>query len=409
MYIFHSSSTKILRLLAPAFIFFCVVFLAPYGAHAGLFSGESPETAPLEDDLDYIVASLPGGPGALDVAKLSDLLAFAAQKHQNADKIHPKDRFDGVGTFLQFSVKAPLSRISDYFFNPKIPAEAVIPGSVRRGGWTDPAAAQQGLAGMRKFIKGGQDSFLYRGEEYEESMPDTESGSYYSYTVKRLLAGFIYEGKKTILSVSQLNSPSSVGKKAVMVGSPKDWICFFSGIKGNMLKGVGWADGYLYQSCTLSVFMESSPGKPLTNVKLFKWLRAGWAGMNMVRRKHITAGTKEYIAMFTSVMQSKHLPSVEALVARAAAVNGMSEEQLRQALAPLAEYIKKQKGANKKLGRKEFAELLEGDNYLASLSKKELRSELLKDFVRKALRGKTMATKPGAPQAGSPQRPARIQ
>jgi len=352
--------------------------------------------AAVKPDLDYLIAQVGSGATSFDPSKVKALLSFVSIPHLDCVAVKPDDLGKASGAFWQFGVKTPLARVGNYFFNPDVPPQAVLPGAVRLGGWHKNEAATRALGAVWKTLPGAKAPVVASGLEFEESTPDASSGVYYRYDVKRYVAVFNDQGRDVVISVSRLKAPSVVGKKGAAVGSPSDWNFFYSGLKGNLMKGLGWADSYIYDSCSVYVFIEPAPGKPLTTVGLFKWIDAGWSNLNVVKRANILEGCKQFAAAFTEMLESPRLPSAEEIAKQAASVAALSEDALRERLKPLAQLLEKIMPSNPKLSREEFAPIIKDAGYAKILSKEQMQSELVKDFVRKAMLGKSFTSEAAA-------------
>ena len=62
---------------------------------------------------------------------------------------------------------------------------------------------------------------------------------------------------------------------------------------------------------------------------MFKWLRAGWSGINMVKRKHIYNGLKRFAGTFRQIMEYPALPPVGVLAADFSRIKKFSDDTLR--------------------------------------------------------------------------------
>jgi hypothetical protein len=367
-----------------------ILFLATQGAqhvaHAGLFGSrelkEALKTA--EDDITSLLEILKNGNLPFHHSRARNLLAFAAMPKDDPSDVKPAERDGATPAFWEFTLRMPLSRVASYLFSAEVPAEAVMPGLVRMGHWQDPESVARPLAALSGELPDPENAIFVRGVEQEQSTPDVNSGVYYTYDLKRLVAGYQAPEGKTIISISRLKDQSSVGMKGVAFGPEKDWYFFYSGIEGNLLKMVGWADSYMYDSITVSVFQELNPGE--TRVSLFKWVNAGWKGMNMVKTKHVMDGCKTLGTSLQEVLGSASMPQPGAIATRAAAIAAMPPEALRRELEPLAAFLEQQMAEDKTLGSDEFRVLIEGGKYLDILTPEEMASELVKDFVRETVR-----------------------
>jgi hypothetical protein len=80
---------------------------------------------------------------------------------------------------------------------------------------------------------------------------------------------------------------SDVGKKGYVMGTDDDWDYFYSGKPGLTIPALGWVKSYMYGSSGINIYEEIDPQAGKVRCAVFKWLRAGWSGVNMVRRVYI--------------------------------------------------------------------------------------------------------------------------
>lgn len=113
---------------------------------------------------------------------------------------------------------------------------------------------------------------------------------------------------------------------------------------------------------------------------MFKWARAGWAGSNVVKPTHITAGLKRFAASMRQVLENPGTPAPEAIAAEFAALSGLSDAELRARLSGYAQYLSKQ--PDKLLKEKAFARVLADGAYADTLNRDNLIAELMKLYMR---------------------------
>ncbi len=379
-------------------VFFGFVFITAEGARnsaqAGLFGSrelkEALKTA--EEDISSLLQILKNKDLPFHHSRAKNLIAFAALPKDSPGDVKPGERDGATPAFWEFTLRMPLSRVASYLFSTEVPAEAVMPGMVRMGGWQEPETVAQPLAALSGDLPDPDNAVFLRGVEEEQSTPDVNSGVYYSYALDRLVAGYQVPEGKAIISVSRLKDKSSVGMKGLAFGPLKDWYFFYSGIKGNLLKIVGWADSYMYDSITVSVFLEQNPGE--TKVSLFKWVNAGWKGMNMVKTKHVMDGCKTLGKALQEVLGSASMPRPGAIAEQAATIAALAPDELRGRLEPFAAFLEQQMVEDNALNHDEFKPIIEGGKYLDFLSREQMVSELVKDFIRKAVRDTSFSQGP---------------
>jgi hypothetical protein len=179
-----------------------------------------------------------------------------------------------------------------------------------------------------------------------------------------------------------------VGKKGYILGKDEDWNYFYSGETGLTATGLGWVKSYMYDSAGISVYSESAPGASQVRVANFKWLRAGWSGLNMVQTEHIYKGLKRFAKAFREVLESPQLPAVRTLEESCSRIAGLSDDGLREKIKGyrglLAARGEKLSGG----ARKHLPEAFWDDGYWSRLSREEMESMLVlenfKSFLGKA-------------------------
>ncbi len=352
--------------------------------------GNLPE--PVEGSVTMLLGAVNdrgAAPGkGLDLAALNTLLDFAMQPAAATEKALPAKRDSGFGIFYRNQINAPLEKLLRYCYDPAIPQEAVFPASIRSSRWQPGSdimknglrlwerAADQGLADA---------PLVLHGAEREEITPDTFSGCYYAYTLNRLLILTRHEGRAVLVSVSRQAEPSTVGRKGAIVGKDTDWEYVYSGVPGATTRGISWMDTYMYDSATITVFFEEQPGAKATGYALFKWVKAGWANLNVVQRKHIRSGAERFLAGFRQVLESDRLPPAETIAARTGEFDSMNEDALRTALADYSVRLAVVAKDDSILSRDDFWKIIKDGAYASHLSREELVSALLKHYMKERL------------------------
>ncbi|BDV00976.1 hypothetical protein TDMWS_10610 [Thermodesulfomicrobium sp. WS] len=281
------------------------------------------------------------------VRSLPDDSAFALPK-----------RGEISGAVSVFTVNAPFSRVVPYAYHPDVPSYATMPSSIRFQEWTTEAAKE----GMRQLVSDLGTPRVVHGIEREVISPNLDTGGYYEYMQHRAVAVSSVSGDPVLISVACQEQPSSVGKRGLVVGEDRDWNYLFSNTVG--LGGLlGWVKSYMYEGCSIAVFV---PEGDRTRVASFKWLRAGWAGINMVKPEHILAGMRRFAVDFRAVLESPRLPLLAEAIALAKKVRALSSDRLQSlaqgALSAMQAQVRDQT----------FAALLESGKYRHSLSRDEL-------------------------------------
>ncbi len=346
----------------------------------------SPE---LEKTLTALLDALPENRPLPAKADLERLVGFMISPNIPPAEVRPAMRAEGEGVFARQSLRLTFPRLVRYCFDPSIPTEVLYPTVLRRGYWLPEGRAALLEAKLWEKLN-AQEPVVLRGTEYEEITPDSFSGCYYHYRLNRLIVLMRVGDKPVILSVSRQPEQSSVGFKGAVVGRDSDWNYVYTKVVGSTLKLVGWADTYMYGSANVSVMYENGDESGLA---FFKWVKAGWSNINMVKTKHITAGGRRFLAGMRQVLESPSLPKPEEIRACYNRLEAMNDAQLREALTPYAASLAG-KANDGVLSGGDFQAVLQDGRYPAQLGREDLISELMKLYMKERLGMRTLAQTP---------------
>ena len=341
----------------------------------------------LEAALTALIAAVPAGKSLPAETDLAGLARFMMSPATNPDEVRVAKREHGEGALLRQTFRSPFAKLVRYCFDPRLPTEVLYPMVVRRGYWLpDSQLAQENVKLWERLDK--QDMLILRGMEYEEITPDASSGCYYNYTLLRLLVLLHVDGKPVLFSVARQDGPSSVGRKAAIVGKDSDWNYVYTRVIGSNLKLVGWAETYMYDSALVSLTYPNGEGGGLA---FFKWVKAGWSNMNMVKSKHIRTGGERFLANMRQVLDAHNLPEPEAIYAQRAELAAMDDAALRTAFGPQSDALANSAHGDSVLSGPDFQAVLKDGAYAQQLGREELISELLKLYMKKRLGMRNLA------------------
>lgn len=370
-------------LLTTALLCGFLIAMSATSPHASLFGNKELKDAlnGVEKDVTSLLQMLERPELPFHHSRTKNLMAFLGMDKGNPAEVEPHKINGAEGAYWEFSLSMGINQIASYMYNPAVPPQAIYPASVRMGGWLD-TGAKKALQPLYATLPDAENPIVFRGTEYEVTTPDVNSGTYFRYDVSRMVAGYQDADGPVLLSISRMKGKSTVGMKGLAFGPPQDWYFFYSGIKGNLMTGISWAESQMYDSISVFVFRETAPAK--TKASLFKWVKAGWKGMNMVKHDHILQGCKLFSSNIQDVLGSASLPKPEVIAAKAAAIAKLDEETMRLELQPLAALLESSAKTEKDLQRDEFSRLVQG-GYLETLSREDMSAELVKSFIRQSL------------------------
>ena len=229
---------------------------------------------------------------------------------------------------------------------------------------------------------------VIRGVEVLENTPDTFSGAYYKYDLHRTLVLFRHGNRNVLISISKQKDVSHVGQKGYVLGSDKNWDYFYTGKPGLTINGLGWVRSYMYDSFGISVFYELDPGAPMVRYAVFKWIRAGWSGINVVKNFHIYEGLLRFSNSYKEIMESANLPGADTLAGFFSRVRALDIDELRDKLTTYPRILKSRHSISPPPGAGWTPELFDNRDYWANLSKEEMQSLIMLEYMKSAL-GKT--------------------
>jgi hypothetical protein len=359
-------------------------FLVPGGTLWAAVGTDKSEAHPIWDEgITYLLTALTSKETTVDVSKVSGLLDFALAEKGIEAKMKPADRENATGAYFFTDVKAPLPKVIKYSYNPKIPSYLTLPSVVRLGGWqVKPYGTVANFWDKIGEVKG---PLLMRGVEYEEITPDMTTGAYYRYTMDRLMILLHYRGKDFFISVTRQKSPSTVGRKGAIIGQDTDWNYFYSGQKGLTKTGLGWVNSYMYDAFSVILLFEPGASKTQTRYMAFKWLKAGWGGINMVKQENILEGCNRFASGFKKVLESPQLPEAEQLIDVYARIKNLSDQDLTAKLQPIGRALQKLCRTDPALAHGDFQEIIESGKYLDEMSREERENLLMTEWMKLSL------------------------
>lgn len=337
--------------------------------------------------------------GLPDTATLEAFLEFTTSPVNLKgvdDKAPNPDKYEkGSGIFWRSRLRnVPLATTMEYLFNPKVPMTVVYPASIRYAAWQPGSGILNLPKPLWEQLGQHKDKpLVLRGAELEEITPDDNSGAYYRYLLDRVLILTEYQGQQVLISLSWQKGKSEVGKKAATIGDYSNWDFVYSGVKGTLAKGIGWAETYIYSSASVIVFYEDAPGGKDTCYSMYRWMDAGWSGMNMVKRSHIAAGAERSFAGLKAFMESPKRPTPAAIDGYIGSLKALDLPALQARFAPYSAKVEESAATVEALQSDDFQNVIKGGGYGKSMTKDELIAAFAANFIKQQL-GKPLLAGP---------------
>ncbi len=318
----------------------------------------------------------------LDVNKITDLIDFVISAKPEDQNYTLGSRNGGTSAYYEFSVNRTLKQVLDLVYNPKIPSHVVTPSSVRRADWVEIDGKHQDLPNLSDALEDLSSPLVIKGVEFIENTPDTTSGAYYAYMLDRTLILMKYQGQPVLLSLSNQRDKSSVGKKGLVLGPDENWSYLYTGEKGTTRKGLGWADSYMYNSSSIVVYYQTKGTDPKVKFGSFKWLKAGWAGINLAQPFHLRDGIKRLALSFKEILESPALGDVPKVARMFDQIEKLSMDELRIKSRIYFDQLAQRYGDDNKLNRKWFAALFKDDSYIANMRREEMQALVGVEYIK---------------------------
>ena len=353
--------------------------------------------AEIETELSYLLELINKKGSNFDPAKILPLLDLVAKSGDDTEQIQPSKRESGNGACLRAQIKAPLERILRYEYNYRIPTFLVSPNALRLSGWYPESDIVTNKVELWNEFSTLNKPLLLWGKQFEVNTPDSFSGSYYRYDLNRLIILMKHNGKKVMISASKMPGPSEAGKKAVIIDE-KNWNYFYSGIQGLGIRLMGMLNTYIYDSTSVKILYETDPAKPLTTIMLFKWLKAGWADINMVKRSHIYDGSVRFVEGLKEVIESDALPAADALARQMDYISTLPEAEIDTKIRKYAINFERIAKQHKGMSQKDYARIITDGGYANILNNEQRRGILALEWLKSQL-GKSPLAEFDSPRA----------
>lgn len=363
-----------------------LLLVAPYASANAL--KETPLPAELRLGIDHLLVQVgPAPQQTFDPARIESLLGFVLSAKETGHLYVPEKRGGAIAAYYEFDLRGDLQRLLRYTANPEIPAHLFMPSSVRRARWQaieGEGGAMPQLAELLDDLQQGPR--LVRGREREEITPNLSTGTYFAYDLDRTLILLQHRGQPVLVSLSRQKKSSDIGKKGVVLGNDASWDYIYSGQKGMAKSGLGWASTYMYESFSINVYYQIA-GRGLVRCSLFKWLDAGWAGMNFVSSRHIYDGLVRFGQDYKGILEHPRLPTPEVLAAQFGRLGRLAPPQVDGLLKTYLRKLEARYGKGGESSDPSYVELVQGEAYLQGMSREE-KQALLGLETLKCLLGK---------------------
>lgn len=325
----------------------------------------------IESGLDHLFAMLEDKSVAFDQSQVAAMLDLVVNGTEDPRDIKPAKRYEGNGVCLRHSFRSDLDTLMRYFYNKDIPSFLLSPSSLRFSNWYADSEFMQRDTPLWEELDNLDAPVVTRGVEFESCTPDSFGEAYFTYDVNRLLVLLKYQGRNVLVSVSKQKDVSDVGRKGAIIDD-SEWDYFYSGIEGINRGLIGWMDTFMYNSASVLVFVEQDKAQKQASLFLFKWLKAGWSGMNVVKRQHIYEGTVRYSRSLAKVLENPTL-TPEELAVGMSEVSSLSDSQVDALIEQYAVNFERRFKEDPKLQKRSYAKIIADGGYAEVMDERARR------------------------------------
>lgn len=325
-----------------------------------------------------------GDGGDFDVQRIAPLITFLRSSKPAGTLYSAGDSFDAPSAYHDFNIDIGLTEIIGYTLNKNIPSFFFWPSSLRLSRWTHVVGGEKQFARLRSASVHLAAPFVLKGSEHQTITPDQHTGAYYSYDVDKMVILSPYRHGKLMISIYRQQQPSAVGKRGWVLGKDDDWSYLYTDEKGLNISGLGWASTYMYDSYGISIYYQPDVTKPKVVCGVVSWVRAGWAGINMVQPKYIRDGLVRVARAFTEILENPRLPAPARLSAAFSKSEALSTPTLRKYVGEYLTDLRRRISSSKKLWEKVGPDF-DSRSLLNQMDRDELYSVLALDYFKKIL------------------------
>ena len=364
-------------------VFFMLTLFSSFAWAADAPDNEISIPESVSPGLNYLMTLVEAGHvKQFDAGATEEVMNFISSKKNTNTLYFPANRKNISSAYHEFDIQKGLKHILQIGFNPNIPPFILSPSSIRLAYWTEINGKKQPPPDFSNLLARLDQPVVVSGVEHEEITPDINTGAYYGYDLMRTLILTKYRGRPALISVSKQKDVSDVGKKGVVLGKDANWDYFYSGQNGLNKPGLSWVSSYMYDSYTISIFIEQEGPSPRVHCGIFKWLRAGWADINMVQNQHIYHGLQRYTNTVKEVLEYPTLPEPQKMAEVFSIIQTFSTDELREKMKNYLIQLSKRYGNGSDSGGKLIAETIKDETYFSSLTPYQMQSVLVVEYMK---------------------------
>jgi hypothetical protein len=148
----------------------------------------------------------------------------------------------------------------------------------------------------------------------------------------------------------------------------------------------------MYDSYAVVIYRELQTHPRTVRFGVFKWVRAGWAGINLVRSEHIYDGMLRFGYAFKEIIEDPQIVDAGHIEQTCNSIRHLSDKELRVIVQAYLERLENRCTAEGVLSTREIEEFFTQGKYLRSLDRYEMEAIVALEFIKQML-GKSQETK----------------
>lgn len=270
-------------------------------------------------------------PGSLDSQRIANVLGFIVAS-KPADMLYVATPHNGTtAAYLEIDVRRSLPDAVRFAYDPELPASLSAPSTVHKAHWK--YVDRNALKALWETPISRQVRLSVVGMEHLVNTPDSHTGAYYGYDLDRTLLRIPHQKDAVLISLSAQRGRSDVGLQGLILGPDEQWNYVYTDKRGLRWPGLGWVDSYLYDSYSAAIYVSLESSASSTRLAVFKWLRAGWGGLNVVSSQHIHDGLNRFGRAFKKIVENPGTANIDKLSRTFAIWKQQSTEELRRIVA----------------------------------------------------------------------------
>lgn len=343
---------------------------------------ERPVSAAIDAELEYLLGFVgPRGadPGSLSLQRIERTVSFVSDSKPLDVMHYAQTRRGAPSAYYEIDLRRPLQDVLRLTYDSEVPAVVTAPSTVRVAHWNQ--VDSQTLERLWSRTPASQAPLSITGVERIVNTPDEHTGAYYAYKLNRTLFLIPWRGRDLFISLSAQDGTSSVGWRGVILGPDSQWNYLYTGRPGLDWPGLGWVRSYMYDSYSAAFYLGAGDAGTAVRFAVFKWLRAGWSGLNMVKSAHIHDGLRRFGTAYKAILEDPRTADTAAVTEQFRMLQRIPTTRMRQLAEAYFQALQAQ------ISSREARAILTDGNHLASLERDELLALISLERL-KALLGK---------------------